>query len=44
MKKVEIEVGVLELRRSFSFFFFGGGGGSHGFKGEGRGSVVVKRI
>ena len=25
MKKVEIEVGVLELRRSFSFF--GGGGG-----------------
>lgn len=42
MKKVEIEVGVLELRRSFSFF--GGGGGSHGFQGEGRGSVVVKRI
>lgn len=43
MKKVEIEVGVLELRRSFSFFFVGGGG-SHGFQGEGRGSVVVKRI
>ena len=42
MKKVEIEVGVLELRRSFSFFL--GEGGSHGFQGEGRGSVVVKRI
>lgn len=41
MKKVEIEVGVLELRRSFSFL---GGSGSHGFQGEGRGSVVVKRV
>lgn len=41
MKKVEIEVGVLELRRSFSFFF--GGGVDHMvFKGKGGGQSSSK--
>ena len=40
MKKVEIEVGVLELRRSFSFF---GGGVDHMvFKGKGGGQSSSK--
>ena len=40
MKKVEIEVGVLELRRSF---FFGGGGVDHMvFKGKGGGQSSSK--
>lgn len=41
MKKVEIEVGVLELRRSFSFFL--GGGVDHMvFKGKGGGQSSSK--
>lgn len=40
MKKVEIEVGVLELRRSFSFFW---GGVDHMvFKGKGGGQSSSK--
>lgn len=40
MKKVEIEVGVLELRRSFSFFL---GGVDHMvFKGKGGGQSSSK--
>lgn len=41
MKKVEIEVGVLELRRSFSFFL--GGGVDHMvFNGKGGGQSSSK--
>lgn len=48
MNKVEIEVGVLELRRSFSFFFWGGvdhmvfkgkGGGQSSSKEYKRGTI-----
>ena len=42
MKKVEIEVGVLELRRSFSFFFFLGGVDHMVFKGKGGGQSSSK--
>ena len=42
MKNVEIEVGVLELRRSFSFLFGGGGVDHMVFKGKGGGQSSSK--